>query len=154
MAAGRTRRFGITLLLGLAPLSLAVACGDDDDSLEDQSQEFCDSVEDLTTDVRSLSDLSASSSKDDIEDLRDETRDDVDDVDDVRESGQDLAQAQVDELNETFTAFSQAVDSISDDQSISASLQVLAVDIAQLGEMVREVAAAGNCSTDTTTTSG
>ena len=151
MGPRRTRRGGIALICGLAPFLLVIGCGDDDDSVEDQSQEFCDAVEELQTEVRSLGDLSAQSSKADVEELRDEIGDSVEDV---RETGQDLAEAQVDELNDVFTAFKQSVDSISDDQSLSASLRTLAVDIAQLGDMVREVAAAGNCSTASTTTSG
>jgi hypothetical protein len=151
MEQRRTRRMGVALLLGLAPLAVLSACGDDDDTIEDQSQEYCESVDELATDLRALGDLDASNSKEDIEDLRDEIEDDIDDV---RESGEDLAQEQKDELNDAFTAFQQAVDSISDDQSISASLQVLAVDIAQLTGMVREIAAAGNCENGTTTTAG
>jgi hypothetical protein len=151
MEQRRTRRMGFTLLLGLAPLAALSACGDDDETIEEQSQEYCESVDELTTDLRSLGDLDASNSKQDIEDLRDEIEDDIEDV---RESGEDLSQEQIDELNDAFTAFQQAVDSISDDQSISASLQVLAVDIAQLGDMVREIASAGNCEDGTTTTAG
>jgi hypothetical protein len=135
----------------MVPLALASACGDDDDSVEDQGQAYCEAVDQLRTDLGALGDLSASSSKSDLEDLASEIKDDVANV---REAGEDLHSAQVEDLQNSFTAFEQAVDSISDDQSIQQSLRTLAIDIAQLGDMVRETASAGDCSTATTTTSG
>jgi hypothetical protein len=151
MSTRRLRRSGIALVCALAPLALVTACGDDDDSVEEQGQAYCEAVDQLRTDLGSLGNLSTSSSKSDREDLADEIKDDVEDV---RDAGKDLHSAQVEDLQNSFTAFQQAVDSISDDQSIQQSLRTLAVDIAQLGDMVRETASAGDCSTNTTTTSG
>ena len=142
---------GRALIITFAAVGLLVAgCGDDDASVQEQGQAYCAAVDELEADLSSLRDITASDSKSDIENLAGEIEDDVEDV---RDAGEELHAAQVEDLQNSFTAFEQAVDAISDDQSIEQSLRVLAVDIAQLGDMVRETASAGNCSTATTTTS-
>jgi hypothetical protein len=148
---GRLVSIAAVLLLTLGILG---GCSDDEPSADEPSadepsadeanEEVCAAREDLTASVRSLADIDpATVTKDDLKATRDEIGDSLSDME---EAARKVAATETDELRTAFDDFTETIDGLEDDQSLSQYADEIVASATEVGVAFRAVFNKAGCS--------
>ena len=128
-------------LLALASAVTALACTDD--TVEDTSADFCESVVELRRDAAEISAGTPETTT--VGEFQDSVRQVADDLDDARAALEDLDEALADEVADAHAELERSLDEVSDDMSLTEARAVVNAAVEQMDASLEAAAAQVEC---------